>query len=328
MRKKHSSAYWAFSLAIALGNALIEREATAQTQFNLSAGAWVPVLPDYNAALRGVDANPPGPHASIFADDQTDVGAQLTIAGFYHFAPTRTLFESDLQIAGIGSMGSSAVFDDPGVGETIWFPSLDGNTSLTTADGESVAMNLDSDLFHVHKYTGLRDRFSLNWLGLGDITIGCGFSWMLFDQDFQADAQFGDGRRGQYIEDLDTNFLGGEFRGTLRQSIFGHTCYFDARYGIYEMDAEYYGVSTAHDAGGTLTNETHFSTGLTKTTSTVDLAVRTDLYVGGWLVRPTIGFKYFDDMAQIDHPTGIGSGGTSISTDNAYIFNGSLEFSF
>ncbi|QDV57997.1 hypothetical protein Mal33_40130 [Rosistilla oblonga] len=322
MRKLHSSARMAFSLAIALAGALIDRDACAQPQFFLSAGAWVPVLPEYKAGTL-LDG---GSSTDLFSDDQTDAGAQLTLGGFYHFAPTRTMIESDLQIAGIGSMGSSGTFTDPGAASEGSFDSLSGSSLGVTGAGETLSMNVDSDIFHLHKYVGLRDRFSLDWIGLGDITIGCGFSWMLFDQDFQSDARFGDGRRGQYLEDLDTNYLGGEFRGTLRQSIFGQICYLDARYGIYEMDADYYGTSTYHSAAGALMDRSQLSTSLKQTTTTAELALRTDVCVGGWLVRPMIGVKYFDDMAQIERsPGGVG---TSLTTDNAYIFNGSIEFSF
>ncbi|QDV69995.1 hypothetical protein Poly24_37140 [Rosistilla carotiformis] len=324
MHKKHSSARLAFSLAIALATAAIDREASAQADLFLSAGAWVPVLPEYKAGT----ISDGGSSTDLFSDDQTDVGAQLTLGGFYHFAPTRTLFESDLQIAGIGSMGSSGTFTDNDPTASYGFVTLDGRGRMATVGGESLTMDVDSDVFHLHKYVGLRDRFSLDWIGLGDITIGCGFSWMLFDQDFQTDARFGDGRRGQSIEDLDTNYLGGEFRGTLRQSIFGQICYFDARYGIYEMDAEYFGTSTLHFNGGGLAAQGDLSTGLKQTTTTAELAMRTDICIGGWLVRPMIGVKYFDDMAQINHPLEFLGGPTTLTTDSAYVFNGSIEFCF
>ncbi|WP_417736028.1 hypothetical protein [Rosistilla oblonga] len=324
MRRWHSYTCWVFSLTFALASASTNREAKAEAQWFLSTGAWVPVLPDYKAVAK-TSATPVN---DVFVDDQTGVGAQLTLGGFYRFGETRTMFESDLQIAGAGSIGSSQTFSDAVPGENYWFPSLDGLGTIAAGSFNPMAVKVDSDVFHLHKYVGLRDHFSLDWIGLGDITIGCGFSWMSFDQDFQTDARIEAGPRGQYIEDLDTNYLGGEFRGTLRQSIFGQICYFDARYGIYEMDADYFGTSRIYLGTGALFSESQVSAGLKQTTTTVDLAVRTDVCVAGWWVRPSIGFKYFDDMAQIVHPQRPSNSPTTLATDSAYIFNGSLEFVF
>ncbi|MEZ6088655.1 MAG: hypothetical protein R3C05_11625 [Pirellulaceae bacterium] len=329
MVKKHTSHCLILSIALIQQFTLSESVTQAQTRFSMSAGAWVPVLPEYEAGLRGDSANLAGPHADLYRDDQTGVGGQLNLTSFYHFAGTRTMFESDLQLAGIDSLGSGRRFDDAGPGQSVLFAGLDGASQVATMAGQSMTIGVENDVFHLHKYIGLRDRFNLDWIGLGKIDLGFGFSYMLFDQDIDTTATLSTGAISRYKEDLDSTYLGGEFRSTLIQPVFGKLFYFDARFGIYEMDADYAGISNIQSLpGGALTRGTALDT-LTQTTTTFDLAIRTDMYIWGMHCRPTVGFKYFDDMASIDHPAGIGVGDSAtLRTGQAYFYNATLEFLF
>ena len=126
--------------------------ALAEFELDFDAGFWIPFLPDYTAGsiVQGGVAQ----QRDLFRDDQTDLGAQLGVSGFYRMPGAERRLEYDLELAGIGSMGSSATFADPTPG-AVWFASLDGIGFIATAAGQNATFSLNSDVLYNSQYVGL-----------------------------------------------------------------------------------------------------------------------------------------------------------------------------
>ena len=204
MLKLHSSALLAIVLAVSI-NTMDMKDADAQLDISASVGAWVPFLPDYNAGSIVNEGVANVVRSNVFNDSQTDVGMQYGLHSLYHFAGTRTMFESEWTFARIDGMAGSDRIGDPdplpaaGGGQTVWLASLDGLAQRSTADGGLARFALDSDVTHYSRFVGLRDRFDMNWIGLGDMTIGCGFSYMRFEQNMNLDVLFASGNTGSVL---------------------------------------------------------------------------------------------------------------------------------
>lgn len=308
---KHRTILWVVAMA-----ALVSSSASAQFEYRASVGPWVALLPDMGAGTSGAD----GSSSGGINVDQTGVGAQGTFSCFYHFKPTRTMFESDMTVAGVGTMSNNVRVPGSDLGG-LTITDLMGNPGLDSAGGP-INASFHSEMFYYNKYYGLRDRFSLNRVGLGEVIIGCGASWIYTDQDFFMTATNGNGDKVSFNEDLDTNYLGGEFRGTLFQPIFGRMFALEARYGLYRLDAKYKGTGSVVSDTST---STHLESNLRKSTSTVSVQLTTTVPVGNWLLRPTVGVQYFDDMAKVIHQA---NQSARVGTGTAYMINAGLEFLF
>lgn len=276
------------------------QEAAGQTRLYFDGGTWIPFLPDYTAGSIVGPGGAPVIQRDLLADDQIDVGTQLGLTGFHHLNQSSTMLEVDLNIAGIGSMGAAGTFADPGAGQSVWLASLNGAGFISTLDGESATLRLDSDVLHYSEYIGLRDTFATR--RLGDVELGVGFGHMGFEQSFQLDALITSGASGQYLEDLDTTYLGGEIRGRLRKNMGDYAILFDFGIGLYDMDADYQGISVLRNTVGAVFDQDQVLLGIDDTAMTLDLAMKIDTQFHGVVMRPGIYFKYISDMPVINHP--------------------------
>lgn len=91
-----------------------QTQASAQSEIDVYGGFWIPFLPDYNAAAIVSNGGGTVLRPNLVNDDQSDLGGQIGLRGFYNFAPTRTIVEFDVNVAGIDGMGSRETFADPG----------------------------------------------------------------------------------------------------------------------------------------------------------------------------------------------------------------------
>ncbi len=303
------------------------RNASAQSEIDVYGGLWLPFLPDYNAGSIVTNGGGSVLVPNVFNDDQIDAGGQIGLRGLHRFLPTRTMVEFDVNIAGVDSMGSSSTIADPNAASTVWLSNLQGNAFLATPDGTSATFSLDSDVLHYSEFIGLRDRFDLRDWGLGLFDIGCGFSHLGFEQDFVLDvAPINGGLSGQYVEELDTHYVGGDIRSTFNQCWNGRWVRFDLNLGIYDMDGQYDGTSYFRNAVGTVFDSARVIDELKKTAFTVDVGLRVDTNVRGVLVRPGIHLKYLSDMVSINHPqTNVAAIPATLSTKEAYILGLNVE---
>ena len=275
-------------------------KAAAQTRVDFEAGTWVPFLPDYTAGSIVNSGFPSVVQADLFRDDQIDAGAQLGLNGRHHFGQSGKFVAVDLDIAGIGSMGSSGTFADPGPTQTVWLASLDGAGVIATPNGESASFSLDSNVLHYSEYIGIHDTFRLR--RLGNLELGLGFGHMGFDQNFDLDAQLSNGASGRYVEQLNTTYLGGEIRGRLQKNMGDYSILLDIGLGLYNMDADYTGNSELRASGGGIFDTDQVLLGIDETAMTLDLGLKVDTQFRGVVVRPGIHFKYISDMPVINHP--------------------------
>lgn len=314
-------------LMLAVGMiSLGQTHASAQSEFDLYGGFWIPFLPDYNAASIVTNGGGTVLRPNLVNDTISDVGGQIGLRGFHHFAPTRTMLEFDVNVAGINRMGSRESFADPGPTSTIWMANLTGNAFLASADGGSATFSRNSDVLNHSQYIGLRDRFDLCDYGIGLVDLGFGFSHMAYDQNHDLTGAFSSGLTGRYLEDADNDYYGVDIRSTVNRSWGNRPVKFDFNFGIYDMDGSYDGTSVFRNAGGAVLDTARVVDSISKTAYTVDLAMRVDAHWGRVLVRPGISLKYISDMVSINHPQTIAAASpASIGTDDAFVLGLNLE---
>lgn len=312
--------------AILLQSFISPNRAAAQAEWTVSGGGWIPFLPEYEAVSVVGPGGVPVLRENVFSDDMVDLGGQLRLRGLYHFTGTRTILEAHASIAGLATESGSQSLAD-GIGSSVWMASLDGTDALSTPDTTSMSFGLDSDVFFNEQYIGLRDRFDLTDWGIGELTIGCGFHHMRFDQDFQFDAFVTDGSSGVYREELDSSFIGGQIVSTLSRRIFGHKVMLDTNVGFYDMNYDYDGRSRLFDATSVLRHSDRIRLDGTEGVTSLDLALRTDMVFSGVLLRPMVGMRYISDMPSIIHPQTNEAPAVpvSLTTESSYFLNFGLE---
>ncbi|MCG8450160.1 MAG: hypothetical protein MI725_11355, partial [Pirellulales bacterium] len=189
---------------------------------------------------------------------------------------------------------------------------------------ESTTFTLDSDVLHYSEYIGFRDSFQTR--RLGKVELGVGFGHMGFEQSFRLDALQTNNFSGQYLEDLDTTYLGGEIRGRLRRNRGNYSILFDFGIGLYDMDADYEGLSILRDGGGTVFDTSQVQSSIDDTAMTLDLALKLNTQFHGVVVRPGVHFKYISDMPVINHPMTITpTVPVSLDSDPGYFLGVNLE---
>ncbi len=310
------------TVSLALGTT--GNQARAEYEVDLDAGFWIPFMPDYTAGsiVQGGIVQQP----DLFTDDQTDLGTKLGLSGFYRRSGSSTRIEYDLALAGIDDMGSSATFADPTPG-SVWFASLDGIGRVQTAAGENASFTLGSDVLYNSQYVGLAETFWLHGDRNQSFDLGFGFSHLEFEQEFVMNAQFDFSGSGQYLEDLDTNYLGGEVRGSLNRRLNGRDWILDFGVGFFNMNAEYEGQSFLRSAVGTVLDTDVIVDEIDEFAVTVDLGLQLDARMRGMVIRPGVNFKYISDMPFINHPmTEVPlSDPAFISTQSGYFLGINLE---
>ena len=267
----------------------------AETEIYTEYGSWIPFLPDYEAGsiVNGGTVLQPG----LLDDNQTDIGVQFGLNGLHRLGNSSRKVEVDLGIAFVGEMDSTVNVDDPGTGGSVWFASLDGAGVIASADGESAVLSLESDVLHFREYIGIRDQF---WVPrLGPVELGLGFSHMGFEQNFDFNAVYSDGDTGRYLEELTTNYFGGELRGRIMRRAHSKNVWMDFGLGLFTMDADYTGTSTIR---GSSTDDDFGTLNIDETAMTFDLAVTAESELCGVTVRRGMWMKYLSDIPFIDHP--------------------------
>ena len=298
----------------------------AQSEWTVSGGGWIPFMPEYEAASVVGPGGFPVLQENVFQDDLVDFGGQLKLRALYYFTGTRTILESHISIAGLETeSGYLNIADQPG--SSVWLASLDGTNQLATPDTTSMRVGLESDVLFHDEYIGLRDRFDLTSWGIGELTIGCGFHHMRFDQDFSFGALVSDGSNGAYREELESNFLGGQVVSTISRSVFGRTVMLDTNLGFYRLDADYQGSTRLADTANVAFHTDQVNLTRSFNATTLEIALRTDWNIQSVLVRPSIGMKYISDMPTIMHPQLNGGGANPVSLDSssAYFLNFGFE---
>lgn len=311
------------SVIFVLFPALESHPVLAEYEVDFDAGLWIPFLPDYTAGsiVQGGVAQ----QRDLFRDDQTDVGVQGGLSGYVRLPKSGCRLDWDLGIAGIEGMGSTGTFADPNPG-TVWLASLDGNGFIATAAGENANFSLDSDVFFNRQYLGLGDT----WLIGGDrsrpIDLSIGFSHLGFEQNHNLNVAFDLGENGQYLEDLDTNYLGGEIRGSVNRQLNKHDVICEFGVGFFNMNSDYRGTSILNTGAAVFDTDTAVDE-IDEFAVTIDLAVRLDTELCGVGVRPGVTFKYISDMPVINHPmTEVPlSDPVNLSTDSAYFLGVNVE---
>ncbi|MCG8651932.1 MAG: hypothetical protein MI861_18980 [Pirellulales bacterium] len=320
MRNLSLRAMVALSVGLFLGG-LPQQQAAGQTELDLYGGLWIPFLPDYTAGSIVPNGGGSVLQPNIFRDDQIDAGAQVGLRGIHQFGAVPVQGEFDLNLAGVAEMGSRATVADPDAASTVWLANLTGNAFLATANGETATFSLDSDVLFYSEYVGLRDQVNLRGLGLGVVDLGIGFKHMAFEQDHLLSTTFNTtGLSGQYIEDIDTNYFGGEIRSTFHGSVGRRPVHLDFAVGLFDMDGDYNGTSVFRNAVGATTNTATVVDSIGETAVTVDVALRSDVYVRGVLVQPEISFMYLSDLVTMNHPqTIVLTNPVSLDTDSTYV---------
>lgn len=319
-----------FVVAIALTATLVgQPQASAQSEIDFHTGLWLPIMPDYNAGAIVTNGGGNVVVPNVLSDDQSKGGIGAGIRGLHRFAPTRTMVEFDLGIAGVDGISSSRTITDNDPTTTVWFANLAGNAFLASADGDSATFSLSSDVMYNNQYIGLRDRFNLCDWGLGEFDLGCGFSHLGFRQDHEMTASYSSGVAGQYTENVDTDYVGIDIRSTINKRIHNMPVKIDFNVGIYDMDGKYDGLSQFRNAGGTVINQSFVADEIKKTTTTFNIGIRVERKCCGAIIRPGIYYNYISDMVSINHPQSIAAASpVSLSTKSGSFLGWRTEIVF
>lgn len=300
--------------------------ATADLQISVDTGIWAPFLPDYDANSIVVNGGGTVLTPNLFNDDQADVGPTLGVKALYRLDKTNTWIEATAQFSNIESMGSNATVNDPGGTSTLWMASLDGTNVLNSPNGESFSMSLDSDVFYHTEYLGLRRKIRRNSNHV--LSFGAGARFMRFDQDFNFTTAVSDGSRGQFVEGLTTDFIGG-------QVIAGCDSYFGQRrimidlgLGVYDMRAKYNGQTQLFNTGNTLFHNDNVTDTIHRAAVSFDVTVKTEWKFYYSTIRPGFQYTYISDMAHINHPQTISAPSVpaSLSIKPTNMLRGTIEF--
>ena len=269
----------------------------------------------------------------LFKDEQTALGTSFAIDGNLHLQENPSVMvDFDFHYASADNFGSSQTFADPGFGQTIWMASLDGVGFLSTLNGETVDFALDSDAILYGEYVGFRKQFSSNPFGFDYFDLGCGFSHMRMEQEHLFHSHFTTSDlRGNYNEQLDSNYLGGEIRTkAIRQTQFGPVIV-DFGFGFYWMNGDYDGVSELVTAGGVVFDRDIVNQQIDAFAVMAEMAVRTETVLFGYTVRPGLHFRYLSDIASIEHPhteVFVETPPVSLSTQSGYTLGFNVEVPF
>ncbi|MEM6980761.1 MAG: hypothetical protein AAF539_13955 [Planctomycetota bacterium] len=292
-------------------------QAHAQFEWAITGGSWTAFLPEYQAVHSDVD------NAIQLDADQNDIGGRIQAHGFYHFEPTRTVLEMRASLAGADIDGDS--FSGLGtVGESFIF-AIPGIAQIDTNAGQTLSASVRSRTIYNDAYIGLRDKFDLSDYGLGPISLGCGFSHMNFDNDFNTrfdiDTPLAIAYEGR--ESLQSSYIGGEIVGSMLSQFFGRDLVIDMGIGIYDLEADYEGQFTS--VGAQVLADSSVTESFSDVAYQFKLSLTTVVKFAGVEIHPTTGIQYISSLPGIVH--GVDST-TSIRDDDAFLLNGGWEFVF
>lgn len=293
-----------FIFMIALASLFGSQSSKGQIQMHLNSeiGTWIPFLPDYRAGSIVNTARVPI-QRDVYTSEIIDVGMNFGLNGHFHLAKdSRWMIDFDLNLASANSTGSTQFVADPGFGQSVWFPSLDGMGFTASRDGGGVTFSLDSDSLFYGEYAGIRRQLNASKIGLEYFDFGGGFTHSAIEQEHLLTANFDIAQsQGRYIEDLDSTYLGGEIRSKMIKRIMGGVLIVDWGMGFLWMHGDYEGTSII-DFPLDPSIESTATEVIDAFAVSVDFALKTEHVIFGKTMRPGISFKYISDIATINHP--------------------------
>jgi hypothetical protein len=167
--------------------------------------------------------------------------------------------------------------------------------------------HLKSRVNHYGIDVALRDTWRTRFGGLSG---GCGFSYMEFDQKFDADY----GTTDLLREKLDTTLLGGKAFVGWDGCIFHCPTNIDVLFGFYNMDADYRFGGQA--IAGSLRDD------LNRSITTIESTLTTYHDFRGYQFGFHFGFKYFTDMPSIEHKAG---SPVTLDPEKAFTLRGMIQ---
>jgi len=270
--------------------------ANGQGHYEVTTGFWIPFLPSYE--LANAFETP----LADRLDDPSGLGGQVGLQGIYRFAPTRTMFEFDLNYA-----------------------YADRVTSISDSQLSSTE-SVDGDILHHSQYIGLRDRFDMKGWGLGILDLGCGFSHLRYDQDLTTRTEPVGYRLD---ESIDNDYMGGEVRSSMTWMIRNRPVTLDFNLGLFDLDGRMRSA-LGNDLGpGTgVVPVGEASPHVDKTAFTIDVGLKWWTSIHGVTAKSGVSLKYLSDMATITHPevlTLVNYDGVGSRTESAYFLSWNLE---
>jgi hypothetical protein len=241
-------------------------------EFRVSNGLWGALLPAYQL---GTNANA----APAFRDSLDNVGYIGDLQLLRRFLGTRTSFETRGFFAFSESTSKTGLID-------IDVPNPASGASNLLTGGRT---HLKSKANHYGIDVALRDTWRTQ---LGGLSGGFAFSYMEFDQKFDADY----GTTDLLREKLNTTLLGGKGFVGWDGRIFNCPTNIDLLFGVYNMDADYRFGGQA--IAGSLRDD------LRKTTATMESTFTTYHDFRRYQFGFHFGFKYFMDMPSIKRAAG------------------------
>jgi hypothetical protein len=234
---------------------------------------------------------------SAFQDDMDNVGASWELKAVRRFLHTRTSFETRA-FYGLSFSNQSQAASDVDV-----FSPIDGSSNPFTG-GRAY---LDSDLDIYGGDFTIKDTWQTRF---GGLSAGMAFSYMAFDQSF--DAEYSQVRL--LSEQLNSDFIGGKAVLGWDGCLLGRATSLDLGFGYYDLDVDYQFIGGA--VAGNLNKE------LSDHSATIDVNWTTWAQLGKFYTGLTLGGMYFTDMPTIQHNNG---SQVSLGTDDAATLNVTVQ---
>ena len=247
--------------------------------------------------MPGYDLGTDADGRSAFQDDMDNVGARWELKAVRRFLHTRTSFETRA-FYGLSLSNQSQSASDVNV-----FNPIDGSGNAFTGGQAYLSSDLDT-------YGGdftIKDTWQTRF---GGLSAGMAFSYIAFDQDF--DAEYGQVRL--LSEQLNSDFVGGKGVFGWDGFLFGRATNLDLGFGYYDLDVDYQFEGGA--VAGNLSKE------LADQSGTIDFNWTTWTQLGKFYTGITFGGMYFTDMPVIRHNNG---SQVSLGTDDAATINASIQ---
>lgn len=261
-------------------------------ELDFGKGMWGVMLPSYE--LGSTSAGGIG-----IQDDLDDPGFYWQLKAIRRFLGTRTSAELRTFYA---AAGANTIRPD---GQFDFLSPFDGSAQSLTGGGGY----LESSVDHYGFDFALRDT----WVTpVGGLSAGMAFSYMAFDQDFEA----GYNNVNLFDETLESDFTGGKGFVGWDGFLFGYASNIDLLFGYYDVDAEY------EYRGESLAGNRIVERGDQSLTVEIMATTRTSFNFGE--VGLTVGAMYIDEMPRIEHNLGA----AVISDDSAATLTAMVEWIF
>lgn len=261
--------------AVAIGAA---QPASAQSdvftdpfEIEFGGGPWGVFLPSYNLGT--------GTNGPAFQDDLDNPGSILQLKAIRRFLHTRTSMEARTWFAGAGANSLSPEGDFAFLN-----PANGAAETLTGGRGQ-----ISTDTNHYGAEFMLRDTWRTRF---GGLSAGMTFTYMAFDQDFEA--EFNGAR--QFEESLDSDFIGGKGFVGWDGYVLGHASRIDLLFGYFDVDGEY------DFDGRAISGSRRFEDGEQSATIEINASTRRVFNLGE--VGLSVSAMYITDMPSLQQNNG------------------------